>query len=621
MPIAHVVPAVKLPRDTSHFDYLTDDPEIGRGSVVFVPWRRRQIPGVVLGIADSSEVPVSRLKPIAGRAANAKLSEDWLVTLEWAASRYLAAPGTIAKCFLPSWPKRFKLEALPSASTTGGRSLPLGQTGRVRLYSDSEDRQLAVRERVEAALDAGQTAIILAPHHADIAVLENQLAPFVGEDRLVAVHGGLAAGQLHRNWQACLHGTARVVIGSRLAAMAPVPNLGLIMVVESDSLEHKQVDQNPRYDARALAFKRSATSGAELLLATPAPRVEEMLAVSQGLALEDAALAPAEVVLADTSSRSPDWSGALAPVTLDRLAEALQNGRNALIYHNRRGTAGALICHDCGHVFRCRQCGLALAVHGDELHCHRCDLQSSTPLQCPECHGASLRPIGWGSAAIAADLKKRFPEASIVRFEKDTERLGNWPEPPTIMIGGRQLLHDLVELQTGPLGAVIATSAEDLLRSSGFRAKEEAWGQVRRLRYLAAYGNCPLVLQTLTTDDPAVRSLAREPKPFLMDELAERQQAGYPPFGRLVLILCRGKTELAAQQAAFHAKRELAPAIRHNGPTTRISDPYPAKRPVSYGQWRQLLAIRAPLLGPELVAALKRLPDNYVIETDPESPL
>lgn len=621
--IAKVYPAIKLPRQATAFDYLIEgDLPIGRGSLVFVPWRRRTVLGVVAGLAEESEVSRAKLKPISGLATTERLSPDWIDTLEWCAERYLTAVGTAARCFLPTPPKRYQPPEPTEAHTLSEDQLNLGtgSQGRIKLYASAEDRRLAMTEAVERTLKQGLSAIVLAPHRDDIKDAAAFLQERVG-DRLVEIHGALAAGRLWRNWAACQAGQAQVAVGSRLAAMAPLKRLGLIVILEADSPDHKQYDQNPRYDARSLARRRAAGAGAELLVMTQSPRVEECLALKQGFRLEKGAWQPAPVVLADVSATGPDWTGPISPVALGRLSEALQKGQNALIFHNRQGTAGALICADCRAAIRCPGCGLAMSYHRNQLHCHRCGRESASPLGCPECQSVRLRPLGWGTAAIAKHLKDQLPGVPVLRFDKETGRPDSLPSGGSLVIGSRLLVHDLAERHDGRFGAVLATSAEDLLRHPGFRVLEEAWGLIMKLRYLAGANDTELVLQTLTVEDPRVRALSRDVEPFLENELAERQSAGYPPVGRLVIVVSRGFTEAQASQAAWRSHRLLEPAVREAGPATVLSRPFRPAKPVAHGQWRQAIAIRTPRLTDRLAQALRQLPEEFIIEPDPETPI
>lgn len=605
------------------FDYLVgDESGIRRGSLVTVPWRNRGVVGLVVGTEDRSDIPPKRLKAVTGKFSANRLPEDAVRAMEWAANRYLASPGTIVRCFIPTPPKR-RPTPVPTDTADAGEkgpdSRPQKSTGRIFVYGSPEEKRAVMSAAVGKCLESGKSAIVLAPHREDIRETVAVLADSANGG-LAEIHGQLPAGILWANWERCLNGQATVAVGSRMAVMAPINRLGLIVILEGDSPDHKQYDQNPRYDARALAKVRTDTAGAELLIMTQSLRVEEIVMARNGFRLENGSVRPAPVVLADISSWGKEWSGPLAPASVDRIVGSLQDGKNALIYHDRQGTAGALACADCRQVSRCPKCSLAMPIRRETLYCPRCGQAVPLPTACPTCGGNRLRTIGWGTAAVESFLKKTIPGTSVQRIDAETGRVGSG-QNARVLIGSRGLVHDLSELHGGNFGTVIVTAAEDLLRRPGFRTTEEAWGLIQKLRYLAARSQADLVIQTLNTEDPKVRSLAEDAKTFLDRELAMRRETSYPPAGRLVLVVSRGQTEREATSRSEWVRRRLLPACRANGPKTVLSQPFRPSRPVRNGQWRQAIAIKTPEIGPGLDRALRSLPEEHSIEPDPETPI
>jgi primosomal protein N' (replication factor Y) len=622
---ASIIPAVRLPKGMMAFDYeippdLSDT--IRRGSWVIVPWRGREVDGLVTAVSKKPEVAQAKIRPIEGMGSPLPVGEDLIETVLWLAGHYFVSPGAALKAILPKTPKRKIIREAPSAPPPkeGKRKRRAGRS--VVRYASLGEKFDRTRPHVEKTIADGSGAIVVVPHTDDIPVTVRVLGESVGEDRVIALHGRLAAGEHWSVWQRILSGEPLVVVGTRVAVFAPVPRLGLIVVHEADCADLKQYDQNPRFDARTTAVRRAELAGCGLRIMGHAPRPEEYaLTRDKTFTFEDSTLPEPDSTVADLSGwAAASRQGMLSPSMKDAITEALQEGKKALIFLNRRGTANLLICSDCRHVFRCERCEVARAVHAKTLHCHRCGVSSEIPLLCPECSGPALHPVGTGTATLAERLQESFPDAKIARHDADRRSGATDASEADILVGTQLLLHDIAEtdLIAGGFGAVIAMNTDDLFAHPGFRVTESAWRTVRLLRDIAAGDGARLILETVDPDNLKIRNLLTDYRSYMESEQSVRKKAGYPPHATFINVTVPAEEEERAVTEASGLKQRLA-GLAKEIPGMSVSGPLRPSTPFRHGKWRRSVLIKTARVPSELTTCLNSLPDRFIIDRDPES--
>jgi primosomal protein N' len=391
---ASVIPSIRLPRGTGVFDYAIPDGFarfVVRGSTVVIPWRGRKVDGLVLAVSKTPAIDAAKVKPLIGITALRPLPEDAVDAIEWMSERCLVSPGTVVLALVPQAPKRRRIIDPRKLDGTDAPVItkPVRRASRavtLRRYATAAEKLGHAADVARDALAANGSAIIVTPHLADVAPLAELLRERFG-DAVVELRGDLAATKLWTSWERALADTPTVVVGTRMAVMAPVARLAAVVVLEADSPDLKQYDQNPRFDARTVALRRATVAGASAVLMSRGPRAEDYaLREKPGHAYVPADTDRArgdepDTVLADIAgSAKTDEEKVLTPSALDAVSEALQSGKRVLLFHNRRGNASAVVCADCKHVFRCPSCGVARTAHGTALHCHDC----GTPAPVPE---------------------------------------------------------------------------------------------------------------------------------------------------------------------------------------------------------------------------------------------
>lgn len=445
-------------------------------------------------------------------------------------------------------------------------------------------------EAVAAALKRGGQVLILIP---EIALTQAFLDRF--HDRFGAKpaewHSDLPPRQRERVWRQVAEGSVRVVAGARSALFLPFAELGLIVVDEEHDPAYKQEDR-VFYHARDMAVVRGHIGDFPVVLASATPSVESRVNAAQRR-YERVALparhaqAALPVLRAVDMRKAPPARGAfLSPVLLSAMEDTLSRGEQALLFLNRRGYAPLTLCRVCGHRFQCPNCASWLVEHRfrGQLACHHCGHNEPRPEACPECGTLDhLAACGPGVERIAEEVDARFPDARTIVLSSD-------------LVGGvKRLRLELEAIARGEADIVIGTQlvakghnfpgitlvgvvdADIGLANGDPRAAERTFqllSQVTGRAGRAGHASTGLI-QTYQPEHPVMQALVRgEAEAFYEREIAERERAGLPPFGRLAGIVVSAATRPEAEAHA-RALRRAAPA------TSEISVLGPAEAPLS----------------------------------------
>ena len=348
------------------------------------------------------------------------------------------------------------------------------------------------------------------------------------------------------------------MLGTRLAVFTPLPQLSLIIVDEEHDASFKQQD-GLRYSARDVAIFRANERGVPIVLGSATPSLESYYNASSGrytlLKLSERAskLAQLPSVRCINISNAKLADGISAPL-LTALAERLQRGEQSLVFINRRGYAPVLMCTACGWLSGCPNCAGKMVLHlkDGRLRCHHCGHQTRVPHACPSCGNADLQPVGLGTQRIEGALQQHFPDARILRVDRDSTRnKGTWnamrkqiqDEAVDILVGTQMLAkgHDFHNLTL-----VCVLNPDSALYSGDFRASEKLFAQLAQVAGRAGRGNKPgeVLIQTAFPEHPLFSALrAHDYDTWAKTLLDERKQAGFPPYVYQVLLRAEGKVE------------------------------------------------------------------------------
>ncbi len=639
--IAQVEPLTTARALRGPFDYRLPEElraEIAVGSMLVVPFGHREVLGVVVGIAERSEVSDEKLlAPL--RAFELGVPIDLVALAEWIAAEYCSTIARALRLVLPPGantrvggrlgmprrrralrrPQHLPVGALPTEppaltedQRTALRELcallraprsPTEEPARRLLHGITGSGKTEVYLRAAAcALEQGRGAIVLVP---EIALTPQIVGRFVARfgETVAVLHSRLTPAQRREEWRRLRSGEARVCVGPRSAVFAPIERLGLIVVDEEHDSSYKH-EGDPRYDARDVAAWRAREQRALLLVGSATPRPESRHALARlrlPRRVDGGRLPPVQVL---DMRELPDG---LHPQTTQALAEVRHARGKAIVLLNRRGWSNFLSCRSCGAVWGCPQCDVALVLHraAGLLACHHCGHRERVPERCG-CGSTAVARHGAGTERLQHDLtlalgdSERFP---IFRLDADSLAAGDRGDtdaggvgallrrfgdaPAGVLIGTQMVAkgHDFPDVKLG-----VVLDADATLRFPDFRAEERTFALIAQLAGRVGRGGEGRVLvQTIAPEARAIVYAAQhDSEGFLAGELERRAALSYPPFAHLVRIVCSA-VDAARAHAAASAIRDSLDAARRS--STSVLGPAALFR--LRGRERRMLLIKA----------------------------
>jgi len=603
------------------FDYrwhcdAAEQPQVGQ--LALVPFGRREVMGLIVGVAAETDVPVDKLKDaLAVRSQLGPLSAQWLALAGFAADYYQRPLGEVA---LPGLPKNLrvlttvaldralkklaKLDAphdgtplnMPqlnpsqqaAADAIGGAAgfkptLLYGVTGsgKTEVYLQSCAQVLA--------RDADAQILILVPEINLTPQLEGNIRARFPGVMLATLHSSLSEGERMLHWLAAHQGKARIVLGTRLAILASLPNLKLIVIDEEHDPSYKQ-QEGLRYSARDLAVWRAWQLAIPIVLGSATPSLESWHHAQSGryrkLELRERAVKDAvlpQVKLLDMERDKP--KDGLTSHLIAAIRQRMERGEQSLLFLNRRGYAPVICCESCGWISECTRCTSFMVLHRPEhrLRCHHCSLEMRIPRHCPTCGNVDLQPLGRGTQRVEEGLQAMFPEARVLRIDADSTRKKGSAQAAfdtvhrgevDILIGTQMVAkgHDFKRLTL-----VGILNPDTALFSQDYRASERLFAQLMQVAGRAGRaartegGSASEVLiQTRYPQHPLYGAVVNHDHDhFASALLEEREQAALPPY--LFQALLRAEApELATAIEFLTIARDC---VEHPGIT--INDPIP----------------------------------------------
>ncbi|QQS19270.1 primosomal protein N' [Candidatus Saccharibacteria bacterium] len=627
----------------------SSDAELLPGSVVRIALRNRSVLGIVFRRVPE---PTFTAKPVAAAAPAQPLPTAALQLIDWLYGYYPSSFGAVIRQFLPPTTAFVKTANAPAPSAKSlthpeplvphSKKLPtltppqvealknIGSSGYHLLHgiTGSGKTRLYV-ELAKRSLGAGKSAIVLTP---EIGLTAQLVGTFEGSfpGSVHVMHSRQTVAQRRNSWYKILGSDKPVVvIGPRSALFAPVQKLGLIVIDESHDQAYKS-ESAPHYRTERVAAKLAQLHGACLVSGSATPSVEDYyLAAAKNrplVSLHELAVqrtAETETLVVDLRDRSVlTRSPILSTPLLQALQHALETGNQSMLFLNRRGTAGAVLCAACGWRALCNNCDLSLTYHGDHhaMRCHICGRTRPLPSSCPECGETDIVLKTIGTKAVVAEVKRLFPQARVSRFDTDTAK-------------AEQLETQLDTLQAGDVDIIIGTqmitkgldlpkltvvgvlNADASLLIPDYTANERTFQLLTQVfgRTARGHGDGTVVIQSYNPNHPTLQAaIHKNWSTFYESELAERKSFKFPPFVYLLKLTCLRATNGSAEKTAM----KLSGQIQKDHPKLNVEGPSPAFHPRESGKYKWQLIVKSTSRQ-VLVDIASSLPSGWTHDLDP----
>ncbi len=454
---------------------------------------------------------------------------------------------------------------------------------------------------IEKELEKGRTAIFLVPEISLTPQMMARLRAHFG-DRVAVLHSSLTAGERYDEWRRLRRGEAKIAVGPRSAVFAPLQNVGVI-VIDEEHDDSYQSETSPRYKTADIAKMRAERSGAKIVLGSATPSVETYTEAAEGrynlvtLSERINRRPMPDILVADMRrERARGNDSFFSALLRDELKETLDGGNQAMIFMNRRGYAQNALCRECGYVARCEDCDVALVYHREDecLMCHCCGKRYKPLYACPECGSVSIRYRGVGTERVVGELQQLFPEARILRMDRDSvsgkdgsfEILKKFSDREADILVGTQMIAKGHDFPSVTLVGIV--DADMSLHFSDYRANERTFQLITQVagRSGRADEKGKVVLQTFCPDNAVIRYAKNyDYLGFFESERRMRKATNYPPYAKVVRIMAVGEDKektVEACKSVFEETKKLREKEgdefiflnRMKSPVNRMQDRY-----------------------------------------------
>ncbi len=640
--IAEIALPVPIPKTFTYSIPEMFHTQVVPGLRVEVPFRNRVLTGVVMDVRVESETTMA-LKPIHSCLDLQPLLGDRdLARARQIADYYLCSLGEVLAAMMPKGvgdakPRRARKASSPAALLWPG--LLLAETSLApRVLGKAQEEAL---EKIVAAIDAqreevfllhgvtgsGKTEIYLratekaVPHGTvlmlvpEIALTPQTVLRFEARfgEAVGLWHSRLSLGQRVATWEGLRNGKYQVLIGTRSAALLPIPRVSLIVLDEEHEPSYRQEDR-PRYHAREVALMRARTDKIPVILGSATPSLESWQRGEEGrytkVPLPERAdqNLPAAIHLINMR-HWPKGSGHLphhiSPPLEKAIKERLDRQEQVVLFLNRRGFATTIQCLECGKIFRCKRCDVAFVLHlaRQKLICHYCGGQHPVPTACDQCRGRRLASLGAGTERVEEEIRVKFPEARVARFDTDAIKnpkayyrvLEQFAKHELDLLIGTQMIAKGLHLPKVTLVGVV--NADTALHIPDFRAAERTYQLLTQVAGRAGRGERKgtVVVQTYMENHYSIQTAAaRDDRKFYETELGFRQMVQYPPFSHLVRIGVQGHRLAAVEAAAGKAAQACQSPTLSVNQSVEVLGPSAAPMNRIRGEFRYHVLLKHP---------------------------
>ncbi len=589
--------------DGKLFDYhVLAGQHVVVGSIVKIPFGPKTTLGVVMSAphqASRTEGKQRKLFDIIEPLDDVVLPHYILSLATWLMEYYVASPSAAWRTILPSGlaqKVRLKDNGISQSANPKSTQVTLNQeqinavenisTSKLRghlLHGITGSGKTEVYiELIKRSLSQGLSAIVLVPEIALTPQMTERLRAHFTNDLIVS-HSKFTPAHRKRIWlEALRDNNPKVYLGPRSALFLPVKQPGIIIVDEEHEASYKQ-ENAPTYHASSVAAKLSDLTQARYVLGSATPLLYSRYLAERGkigyVELTERA-AGAKLPVAQIIALQK--SQLLSPELVNGLKNTLRDGKQAILFLNRRGSASAMLCDNCGHIEKCPRCDTSLTFHADtaRLTCHYCTFAVLPPTSCPECKHTDMHFVGTGTKALEQEIHRLFGKYTIRRLDSDNASLEYIEQlyrelrdgQIDIVIGTQMIARGLDLPNVTMVGVVLA---ESMLAIPDFSANERTFELITQVAGRAGRAQTTghVVIQTHSTKHPAIVAASRHDfQNFYTWESANRKAHAYPPYSYLLKLVYGHRDAQKAEAASLkliQTLRNKYTSIIVLGPTDR----------------------------------------------------
>lgn len=608
---ARVIPLTKLPRRFDYFDYSVPEEfktKIKTGHLVVVSFRNKKIYGIVLKIEN---IEKSGLKPILSLTGKV-IPQTLLAHTKFAANYYVSSLPVLLKFIIPlpikereSEQKYFSQKKLKLHKenvdnvVAALKNFKLGAS--YFLYDNNLKETLATIIKLsQKNITKGQSVFLLVPAFADINVFASYLLP-IFKKKLIISHGKLSAGKKYANWQKISAGGAYFILGTRASVFLPFKNLGISFIYNSTSDDHKQWDQNPRYDARNLI------EGDKIFIDV-LPRVETFKRMKNGELLALNSKCPrSSFSIVDITKEKKNLSPFSSLALKNMISAGLSQNKKIVLFLNRKDKDSIYICGDCNNVSKCKECNRPLLIDKNHFLCYYCNTKKPIDLRCENCKGNNLKPMVSGLKNIEKILGQEFPNARIESaFRGKKSFTYEWDILITTDYFWKNIFPYLSNAKI--YGAGFVDFDFYLIRPEFNQIETATIALERALSFAKNYGLEKFLVQTASPENKIFKNFEE----VYASDLMERKELKYPPYSRIVKIICKEHDKEALKLNTDKLYKELQ---MHEFNPLPPFEPFIKKRTKNFLKH----IILKESLERDLNDLRKLIPNEYQIDIDPIS--
>lgn len=584
--MAYIDVVLNIPLGGS-FTYKANCPvEVGFRAEVYFGSRKKKMTGFIIKVHEEGYKPdydESKIKEIIRLVDKEPIfNQDQVQLAKWISAYYLCSEGEALSAMIPSGKRgtEFSLGFEDDSSSYKPHTLSEEQEKAANDIIKIEDNKLfhylfgqtgsgkteVFLTAAEKVLEKGKGVIYLVPEISlTHQVIETVSARF---GKTVAVlHSGLTASQKLTEWKRILKKEARVVIGARSAIFAPVPDLGLIIIDEEHDSSYKS-GNSPRYHGRQVAMKRCMDLHIPLVMGSATPSVEAYELMNRGTLVKhtlskrlSGGKPPAIEIVNLGKPETKKVSNSISEKLYQEILQAKNEGRQSILFLNRRGFTHFFKCNTCGEDLKCKNCSVSLTYHKSEnrLKCHYCGWSVYPPKSCPKCNSLDVGYSGFGTEFIEEEVRSLFPDFTIDRIDTDNltdkkalqEKISDFKAGKIDILLGTQMVAKGLNFPGLKLVGVI--SADTGLTLPDFRASERTFSLITQVAGRAGryFPDGKVIVQSFNPYHPAISCACKNDiEGFYKSEIENRKILYFPPFSRMIRIVFRSANEMASKISA-----------------------------------------------------------------------